>query len=185
MKIKSQMIYIFLLILFTGFMVTPAMGYDRSEDAIALWVADQIELTQSFDMPTIHYVDKDTLGSVFREGTQKSYSSWQQEYGEDEAKKILEGYIEEIVGLFNDKSQIIYVADFIDSCSQEAVFAHEMVHYFQHLMEGVIPVDSYYEDEKRFLREMRAYNIENKYHVAFCDADKGATPDPEDNAMES
>lgn len=179
MKLGSQLTYIFILMFFAGSMVTPVFGNERSEETIALWVADRIGMTQSFDMPSRHYVDKATLGSVFREGNQKAYSSWLQQYGEDEAQKILEGYLEKIVGLFSDTTLTIYVADFIGSCRQEAIFAHEMTHYFQYLMEGIIEPGSFAEDDQRFVREMQAYHIQSAYITAFCEQEKVAAPDPE------
>jgi hypothetical protein len=188
MKLGSQLTYIFILILFTGTMVTmvtPALGSERSEEAIAHWVADRMGLTQPFDMPTMHYVDKATLGSVFREGSQQTYSSWQEEYGEDEAQKILEGYLDEIVGLFSEATLSIYVANFIESCRQEAILAHEMVHYFQHLMEGIIEAGSWGEHDERLIREMQAYHIQEIYITAFCGKDKDTAQDPEADPIES
>lgn len=185
MKFKSQLKFTFFSILLTCLMVTPTMGDERSEESIARWVADRVGMSQPFDMPTSHYVDKATLGSVFRQGAQKTYSSWQEKYGEDEAQNILAGYLENIVGLFHEPTEIIYVADFIDTCSQQAIFAHEMAHYFQHLTEGIIPDDNFYKDEEHLIREMKAYDIEDKYRLAFCKADGNKASDPEDSTIGS
>jgi len=176
MNLKPRFIITFSLILLTGIMANPAIGNEQRDEAIALWVADLIELTQSFDMPTRHFVDKATLGLAFEVGNKQSYFRWQEEYGEDKAHEILEEYLDQIVGLFNENSQIIYVGNFIDPCSQEAIFAHEMVHYFQHLKEGVIPADSYGEDMHRLRREMQAYDIEEIYRNTFCAENSDAAP---------
>ena len=158
-------------------MAGPALGNDHRDEAIALWVADKLGVTQSFDMPTKHFVDKATLGLAFEVGNKESYFRWLEEYGVEKADEILEEYLDQIVGLFNENTEIIYVGNFIDSCSQEAIFAHELVHYFQHQQEGIIPADSYGEDMNRLRREMQAYDIERKYRKAFCgeteDADQG------------
>ena len=185
MNFKAQLTHTILLILFSAVIANPAMGNDRSDEAIALWVADRVGMAQSFEMPARHYVDKDTLASAFRDGSQQTFSRWQEEYGEEEARKILEGYLDNIVGLFNETTLTIYVADFIEPCRREAVFAHEMVHYFQNLMEGIITAGSYGESDERLIREMKAYHIQNEYFIAFCETDKGAGPNPEDFAVES
>lgn len=177
MNLKPRFIIFISLILPAGFMASPALGNEHRDEAIALWVADQIELTQSFDMPTRHFVDKATLGLAFEVGNKKSYFRWQEEYGEEKADEILEDYLDQIVGLFNERSEIIYVGNFIDPCSQEAIFAHEMVHYFQHMTEGIIPPDSYGEDLNRLRREMQAYDIEGKYRTAFCGETEDADQD--------
>jgi len=188
MNFKPKLIYIVFPILFTCFTINPAIGHERSElsdEAIALWVADRIGMSEPFDMPSRHYVDKATLGSVFREGNQKSFSRWQEDYGEDEADRILKGYLENVLGLFNENTLNIYVADFIDSCSRQAIFAHEMVHYFQFLLEGVIPEGSFNEGDERLMREMQAYHIQDEYLSAFCQKDNGAAPKSDDNAFGS
>jgi hypothetical protein len=62
----------------------------------------------------------------------------------------------------------IYVGTFVDPCRQKAVLAHEIVHYFQQLTDGIIPVGAYQEDMKRMAREMQAYGIEERYTEFFC-----------------
>lgn len=176
MNPKHHFISIFSLILLACFMANPALGDDQSDKAIALWVADQTNLSQPFDMPIRHYVNKATLGLAFEVGNKKSYFRWLEEYGEDKAVEILEEYLDNIVGLFNETTEIIYVANFIEPCSQQAIFAHEMTHYFQHLTDGIIPAESYGADMKHLKREMEAYGIEEKYRKAFCQVNKAAVP---------
>jgi hypothetical protein len=194
MKFKPKSMYILPLLLFTSSMVimilggigvNPAMGHNRSDEAIALWVADRMGLSQPFDMPIRHYVDRTTLISIFKEGNQKAISRWQAEYGDAEAQKILDDYLENVLGLFDETTLTIYVADFIDSCTRQAIFAHEMVHYFQNLIEGIIPEDRYSKDQERFIREMRAYKIQDDYTLAFCKRDKGAVTDSEADDVKS
>ena len=128
-------------------------------------------------MPIRHFVDKATLGLAFEVGNKQSYFRWQEEYGEAEADRMMEKYLNNIVGLFNERTEIVYVGNFMDTCSQEAIFAHEMVHYFQHVTEGVIEPGSYEEEMQRLRREMEAYNIEEKYRNAFCKESKNEVSD--------
>lgn len=172
MKLQPWHIFTVSLILLSGVLANPVLGNEMNDDAIALWAADQFNLSQPFEMPVVHYVDKATLGLAFEVGNKQSYFRWQEEYGVEKADEMMEEFLNNIVGLFNEKSQIIYVGNFIDPCSQQAIFAHEMVHYFQHLKDGVVPAGSYGADMERFRREMQAYDIEGKFRAAFCEEDK-------------
>ena len=159
---------ILLIITSTCLSAAPADSDDIDKKAIGRWVARQKSHTEPFELPTIHFVDKTDLGIAFTEGNENAYYRWEKQYGQTEAQKILSEYLDNIVGLFNEKSYTIYIGTFMSECSQRAVLAHEMVHYFQHLKEGVIPAGTYQEGIMRLKREMEAYQIEKEYRQTFC-----------------
>lgn len=150
----------------------PATGYCLSNEDIFAWVAYQMKIQEAYTMPAVSLVDKAGIQKVFIEGNRNGYLRWEKQYGKSKADEILKGYLEEIVGLFNDKTQIIYVGSFMSECRQRAVLAHEFVHYFQFVVHGPIPQGAFEEDMRRLAREMEAYKIEKEFEEAFCPQDK-------------
>ena len=156
------------IITISSLLTAPAYSNEIDNVAISQWVAQTMGHTESFDLPTIHFVKKTDLGIAFKEGNENAYYRWEKQYGQTKAQMILTEYLDNIVGLFNETSYTIFVGTFISECSQQAVLAHELVHYFQHLEEGVIQAGVYQEDIMRLKRELEAYKIEKEYRETFC-----------------
>jgi hypothetical protein len=152
-------------------MLTPGIGHCQSTEEIFNWVADQMGMIDDIAMPTVQFVGKKGIQKAFIEGNRNGYRRWESHYGKDEAAKILKTYLDEIVGLFNEKSQTIFIGTFIDPCKQRAVLAHEFVHFFQYIKDGPIAPGSFQEDISRLSREMKAYSIQDKYEENFCQED--------------
>lgn len=148
--------------------LAPGIGFCLSEEEIFNWVAERMEIYEQYVMPEVRMVDKEGIQAAFIEGNKNSYMRWKIEYGQDKAEKILNDYLKEIVGLFNGKDQTIYVGLFIDPCKQQAVLAHEFVHYYQYITKGSIEPGAFQEDICRFAREIEAYSIEKEFMETFC-----------------
>jgi hypothetical protein len=156
-------------------LLSPQISYGLSEDEIFAWVANRMEIQQDYIKPSVTLVDKPGIQKAFIEGNRKGYLRWESEYGRDRAQEILKGYLDEIVGLFIDKTQSIYVATFVSPCKQRAVLAHEFAHYFQYVTEGPILPGSFQEGIGHMTRELEAYRIEKDFAEAFCE-DHGLLP---------
>lgn len=152
--------------------LAPGIGFCLSEEEIFNWVADRIEIYEHYVIPEVNIVDKESIQAAFIESNKNSYMRWEIEYGRDKAEKFLKDYLKEIVGLFNGKNQTIYVGSFIDPCKQQAVLAHEFVHYYQYATKGAIEPGAFQEDIRRFAREIEAYTIEKEFMETFCQEDK-------------
>ena len=146
----------------------PSPGYCLSNETIFQWVISQMDVDQAISTPAVTFADRDNLQQAFRQGNRKAYLRWESQYGPDKAAEILNEYLTNIVGLFNEEDQTIYVAAFISPCKRQAVLAHEFVHYIQHITRGVIPPGTYNEDLHRLAREMEAYGFESRFVEAYC-----------------
>ena len=105
---------------------------------------------------------------LFKENTGQSYQRWSHMYGNEEADRILDFFLKEVIGLFNPDTQKIYVGSFLDGCKQESIVAHELTHYFQFMQQGKIDPNMYGADQIQVLREITAGRIESKYIQTFC-----------------
>jgi hypothetical protein len=148
--------------------MVPAVGHCLSKEDIFAWVAARMNLHETHAIPTVMFVDKTDIQQAFIEGNRNGYLRWEKEYGKNKAEKILQSYLDDIVGLFNDKTRIIYVGSFMSPCKQQAVLAHEFTHYYQFVRQGPVPHGDVQEDLLRLSREMEAYAIEKQFEEAFC-----------------
>ena len=143
-------------------------GLCQTAEEIFRWTARQMKIEQQLEMPSIRYADIDELKQVFIENNQNAYLSWESEYGKEGARKILKLYLDEIIGLYDVDSGVIYVGSFLSPCRRKAILAHEMTHYFQNKVRGTQPTG--WEDAltMHFVREMEAYKIEKRFTEDFC-----------------
>jgi hypothetical protein len=154
----------------TGLLLGFWFGPARAAEPIQIfnWVADEMQINSVPSMPKILFVEKKVLQTVFINGNHKSYLRWEAEYGEAQAQRILNKYLEGVLGLFVPQTETIYVETSLPPCRRQAILAHEITHYFQHKIQGVISPDKYGADLEHLVREMHAYKIENKYTETFC-----------------
>ena len=89
-------------------------------------------------------------------------------YGRDEADRLMVLYLQELIGLFVPDTQRIFVGSFLDTCRLKSIVAHEVTHYFQHMIYGKINPNMYGADQIRLNNEMQAENIEKKFIRMFC-----------------
>lgn len=148
------------------FWLSPAKADDPIE--IFMWVANEMQIDTAQAMPKILFVEKTELQAAFIEGNQKAFLRWEAEYGKVQAQRILDQYLEGVLGLFVPQTETIYVNTFLSPCRQQAILAHEITHFFQHLTHGVISPDQYGADMEHLVREMEAYKIEKKFMETHC-----------------
>ena len=146
-------------------------GYCLTAEEIFQWTARQMEIDHQLEMPPIHYVDGSELKQVFLDNNQKAYLRWESEYGQERARKILQLYLDEIIGLFDINTGSIFIGSFLSPCRRQAILAHEMTHYFQNKVRGASPVGFEDADTMHFVREMEAYKIEKRFTQTFCSDD--------------
>ena len=147
---------------------SPARADDPMQ--IYMWVAQEMQIDIDQAMPKILFVEKSELQAAFKEGNHKSYLRWEAEYGKVQAQRILNKYLEGVLGLFVPQTETIYVDAFLSPCRQEAILAHEISHFFQHLTHGVISPGQYGADMEHLVREMEAYQLEKKFVENHCGA---------------
>jgi len=135
---------------------------------VYLYVAGEMALEKVPAPPVVYFVDKDALRAAFQENIQPAFIRWKAQYGEDEARRAMHRYMQDLVGLFVSHSGAIYVDASLPPCRRRAALAHEFCHFFQHIMEGAINPDQYGADILYMIREMRAYNLEHQYMAAYC-----------------
>jgi len=132
------------------------------------WVADEMEIGSVPAMPYIHFVDKDSLQAVFKASNLESFIQWEAQYGEAQAQRIMNRYLQGMVGLFDTNSETIFIYEYLPPCHRRATLAHELCHFFQYFTDGQISLDQYDSDILHLVREMQAYKIEKKYMAEHC-----------------
>ncbi len=159
---------VFALLLFSSTFWT-SHSHGATHEQIFVWISRQMNIEYFYNMPKVHYISKDELKKVFQEFSKESFQRWRMQHGKAGADKIMASYQDRLVGLFNPKTQIIYVGDFLMPCRQKAVLAHEMTHFFQHWIYGPIPSASFDAEDQRIFREMEAYQMEARFKALFCE----------------
>ena len=148
-----------------------ATCFAATPEQIFIWVSRQLKIEYVYDMPEVQYVGKQQLQSVFQDFSRRSYEEWQVNHGEEQARIIMANYLDRVVGFFHPATQTIYVGDYLAPCLKQSVLAHEITHYFQHLISGPIDMKGYGADDRRMFREMEAYLMGNKFKDLFCNSD--------------
>jgi len=147
-----------------------ATGYGITPEQIFVWVSRQMDIEYVYSMPEVHYVPKHKMQRLFQNFSKISFQRWQADYGESRARKIMGDYLNRVIGFYDPAANAIYVGDYLLPCQQQAVLAHELTHYFQHLIGGPIDLDSYDAEDRRMIREMEAYQMGIKFERLYCDA---------------
>jgi hypothetical protein len=137
-------------------------------EEIYLYVASEMAVEKVPAPPQVYFVDKDALRTAFQENIHTAFMRWKAQYGEDEARRAMRRYMQDLVGLFVSNSETIYVDASLPPCRRRAALAHEFCHFFQYIMEGAISQDLYQTDILYMIREMRAYKLEHQYMAAYC-----------------
>lgn len=169
MKVFRKSILCMSLSLLLTIVVFKGLALSMSHEEIFSWVARELKIDTDYPMPQINVVPKEELQKVFRKESWRSYKQWVTEYGESQAKKTMDLYLNEVIGLFNPKTKIIYVGNFMEPCNFDSIVAHEIVHYMQVMKDGQVDLQSMGFDSVHFFREMQASNIAKKYMKAFCE----------------
>jgi len=167
-RFTAKAFRVFALLLFSSTFWT-TFSYGVTHEQIFVWISRQMDIEYLYDMPEVHYVSKNELQRVFQDYSKKSFQRWRVEHGQAGADRIMASYQNRLVGLFNPKTHIIYVGDFLMPCRQKAVLAHEMTHYLQDWMYGPIDARSFSAEDQRLFREIEAYQMEAKFKELFCE----------------
>jgi hypothetical protein len=142
-------------------------GYGLEPEQILAWVAGQMTIADPGPMPVVHYVDKAELQAAFTKANHNTYRRWEDSLGAQEAKQIFNGFLQELVGMFDPETQSIYVGRFLPPCRREAILAHELTHYFQVRRNGRVDPDRPGADRIQSRLEMQASTIEMRYSDLF------------------
>lgn len=140
----------------------------RTTDEIYGWVEVQLKLEAKYPVPVINFVSRQELREAYRDYNAKAFKSWSGDYGDDVAIRMMDFYLDNVVGLFIPENGRILVGNFMAPCRQEAVAAHEMVHYIQEMKSGRIAPNDYNAVDRQMFREMQGSKIEAAYIEAFC-----------------
>ena len=105
-----------MLLLASVFIVYPGSAKGFSYDEILAWVANELEVEGDYPLPEIFITSKNNLQEILIGKTKKSHMLWAKVYGEVEARKMMNKCLDEILGLFDPETKVIYVGDFMDSC---------------------------------------------------------------------
>jgi len=135
---------------------------------IYAWVAQEMEVPTEQTLPEVRYVAKEGLVDAFRDNSHNSYLRWKAKYGAARAEEIMKTYMAGVVGVFNATTSVIYVGDFLESCRQQAILAHEFAHYFQLATQGQVDPNGPAAELEQFMREMDALSIERRFSRRYC-----------------
>jgi Zn-dependent peptidase ImmA (M78 family) len=146
------------------------LGDGLNTEAVFAWTIRQMRIVDHYELqlPAIRVVSKATLRKTFVASSHKSFQRWQAMYGMDRAQQILEKYLHDIVGMFDPQTRVIYVGRFLSPCRQQAVLAHELVHFFQHQTILAAAIEAYDPDTVNMIREMEAYQIQHRFMEQNC-----------------
>lgn len=147
----------------------------KSADAFSIetifnWVKSEMNITENYPLAEIHFLNKADLQEVFRKNNSRSFKRWTGEYGKEKADEIMALYLDNVLGLCIKETQQIYIGNFIERCKRDAIVAHELVHYFQIMQEGVPDPDRLDTEEKILYNEMQAGMIERTFMQNYCGA---------------
>jgi hypothetical protein len=148
----------------------PAQGMPVEE--IFHWVSQQLKVNKDYPFPQILVIDREELEIVWRKKNTQSYQSWVEHYGENKARETMDQLLDELLGLFDPKTKIIYVGNFMESCKTDAILAHEITHYLQHMQDGPGDPESEDFDLLYVYRELQADQIEKKFVAGYCSPSK-------------
>ena len=168
MRFIKKVLFVFFFSFILPGMIGTGSARDFTNEEIFYWVVDQLKIEKDYPLPTIHVIDRQELQKQFKENNHRSFQRWAQEFGPEKAKKIIEDYLREVVGLFDPKSKIIYVNDFDDPCREASIIAHEITHYLQVMDDIPVSASSVGSDTIRLFRELQAGNLEKTFKDAFC-----------------
>ena len=157
-RITIKAFCVFALLLFASTFWT-TISHAITHEQIFIWISRQMNIEYFYDMPEVQYVSKTKLQKVFQDFSRQSFQRWRAEHGQAGADRILAAYQNRLVGLFNPKTRIIYVGDFLLPCRQKAVLAHGMTHFLQHWIYGPIESGSFIAEDQRIFREIEAYQV--------------------------
>jgi hypothetical protein len=166
----------FTLLLFVT-MLTTMNGYTKPVQGMPLekifhWVSEQLNVDPNYPFPQILVIDREELEVVWRKKNRQSYQSWVEHYGENKARETMDQLMDELLGLFDPKTNIIYVGNFMESCKTDAILAHEITHYLQHMQDGPGDTESEDFDLLYIYRELQADQIEKKFFACYCSSSK-------------
>lgn len=150
------------------FLLCAGHAYSSSTNDIFHWVAIQLDTVFDGNVPEIKTVDKPTLKSVFQKNNRKSFLRWQARYGKLEAQRIMSIYLREIIGLFDPKSNTIYIADWLDPCRHQSTLAHEATHFFQYKTRELENQTEISAANQRLRWEIEAHQIEQRFIELHC-----------------
>ena len=167
MRSTKKIVNILIVVLALPLMIYAGPAFGLSHEEIFNWVADELEITTEYPMPKIFIVPQEELQRIFSKATEQSLKQWTKIYGHEEAHKIRDRYLKEVLGLFDPKNKVIYVGDFMEPCKQQSIIAHEITHYFQNLERGEIDPQSYDAAATVTAYEMEASHIENTFMKTF------------------
>jgi len=150
--------------------VQPATGACESPEAIFRWVIQELKIEQPFEMPAVRFVERKALAGILVQSNINAYRLWLSKDEPTQAEHMRKHYLDTIVGVFDPKTKIVYIGDFLPDCRRQAVMAHEFVHYFQHMTNGFNANKIYDQSALRSVMEFQAYRIENRFTKQFCES---------------
>ena len=144
----------------------PAQGMPLEE--IYHWVSQQLKVSTDYPFPQVSVIDREELEIVWRKKNTRSYQSWVEHYGANKARETMDQLLDELLGLFDPTTKIIYVGSFMDTCKTDSILAHEITHYLQHMQDGPGDPESEDFDLLYIYRELQADQIEKKFWARYC-----------------
>jgi len=170
MKIAGNFVLLLCFVLLATINVQAKPKQDMKCIEIFQWVAQQLKVDTNYPFPQILIIAKRDLEKVWHKKNQRSYQSWVEHYGENKARETMDQLLDELLGLFDPKTKIIYVGNFMDPCKTDAILAHEITHYLQLMQDGPGDTESEDFDLLYIYREMQADQIEKKFWASYCRA---------------
>jgi hypothetical protein len=119
-----------------------------------------MKVTKHIPLPTIRLVPRTELQQLWLKANRKHYNSI--EY-KTERETMIKEVLEQIEGMFKAGSDTIIVSTHMNKKKTESVLVHEMVHYIQEKIDGIVNLYEWNAEFTMIRREMQAYEIDDKY----------------------
>ncbi len=115
---RANMKKLLMTILLGLALIVPSITFAKTSDGNVLrWVEEQMEIEQSYPLPEIYRLPEDELRELYCALVAECVS--------------VDTYPRHIMAFYHTKKDIIFLTDYEDECWEEAVLAHELVHYIQ------------------------------------------------------
>ncbi len=144
----------FLITILLGLMlIVPSITFAKTSDGNVLrWVEEQMETDQIYPTPKIYRLPAHELKVLYCGLTPECTD--------------LSTFPVEVMAFYNPKTETVFITDYEDECKEETVLAHELTHYVQDKIYGLVGGT----EMGRAVMEMQAYAMMDLYASKFCGA---------------
>jgi len=140
-------------IFFALFLFAACAPLSQTEiEQVFAWTVENTKYERCADAPSVLFLNQHDL--------EDRYVDTVVSIPKSEARKRVEG---DLTGFFDPKAILIFIGTHIPAWEVRAVVVHEMVHYLQHMCDGILERDAYGAEERWVFREIEAYQKQDLF----------------------